>query len=153
MKNNETLSKFMIEEHGKILVLLEDFKKNSKLKDARDYYDKLKWKQENHVLAEEKAIMLLTADGTTNQKLKATIILILKQHDEIRDIMKKLQEKLQRNMDHYEENMKKLLDIMKIHITLENKSFYPVLDRDFQDEDKKLLMSKFREVIIGNISL
>jgi len=151
MVKNETLSKFMLEEHGKILILLEDFKKNVKSSDAVDYFKKLKWKQDNHVLAEEKAIMILTKDGEMSSKLKSTMLIILKQHDELRDIIKKIQEKLQRNIDHYEENLKAFLELMKIHINLENKSFYPVLDKELDDKEKKVMLTKIQEIIIGNI--
>ena len=151
MVKNETLSKFMLEEHGKILILLEDFKKNAKSSDAADYFKKLRWKQENHVLAEEKAIMILTKEGEMSSKLKSTMLTILKQHDDLRDLIKKIQDKLQRNFDHYEENIKTFLELMKIHINLENKSFYPVLDKELDDKQKKVMLTKIREIIIGNI--
>ena len=150
MTKKGTISSFMLEEHGKILTLLNEFKKNANSKNADDYFKKLKWKQENHVLAEEKAILILTQDG---KELKSIILEILKQHNELHDIMKKIQDKLDRSTDHYEENLKALLELMKIHINLENKKFYPLLDRDLDDKTKKLIMSKFREVIMGNISI
>jgi len=69
----------------------------------------------------------------------------------LRDLIKKIQDKLQRNFDHYEENIKTFLELMKIHINLENKSFYPVLDKELDDKQKKVMLTKIREIIIGNI--
>jgi len=146
----ETISKFMLQEHGKILVLLNEFKTKSNDKNANEYFQKLKWKQDNHILAEEKAILILMQD---NEKMKKVILEILIEHNQLREIMDKIKEKLNRNTDHYEENINALLKLMKAHIQFEDINFYPRLDKELLPKEKALIMSKFQEIILGHISI
>ncbi len=150
MVKKETISEFMLNEHGIIMGLLNDFKKNANAKDANKYFKTLKAKQEKHVLAEEKAILIITQNG---KELKLVILQILKQHEELHEIMKDVEAKLLKTKDHYEENIAALLALMKKHIALENSEFYPVLDRELDEKQKKLIMSTFREIIVGNIAI
>ena len=147
MKKGESIKQFMVEEHGKIFVLLNDFKKNSSKDNAGDYFQKLKDKLEPHVFAEEKAIIILNEEG---KKFKE-IVTILQQHDEIEKLMKDIGENLSRKLDHYEENVKKVMELLKVHVVLENTKFYPKLDKELNDEQKQRVLEKLRDVILGNI--
>jgi len=147
MKKGESIKQFMVEEHGKIFVLLNDFKKNLAKDNADDYFQKLKDKLEPHVFAEEKAIMILNDEG---KKFKE-IVTILQQHDEIEELMGKIEDNLGRKLDHYEENVKKIMGLLKVHVILENTKFYPKLDKELNDNQKTRVLQKLKEVILGNI--
>ena len=148
MVDNQPLSQFMIQEHGKIIELLNDLKNNSKASNAKDYLKKLKTKQEIHVHAEEKAIMILANE---QKDLRTVIITILKQHDELRGLMKKLEKYIYSDYTNYQISFRAFHELMNNHIILENKKFYPVLDKNLSENQKKLILQKFKEIIIGNI--
>lgn len=147
MKKGESIAQFMLEEHGKIFVILNDFKKNSGEDNAENYFKKLKDKLEPHIFAEEQAIIILNEEG---KKFKE-IVTILQQHDEIEKLMKKIEENLSRKLDHYEENVKKIIELEKVHVALENTGFYPKLDKELDGGQKTLILKKLRDVILGNI--
>ena len=147
MKKGESIAEFMLKEHGEIFILLNDFKKNSSKDNAEDYFKNLKDKLEPHVFAEEKAIIILNEEG---KKFKE-IVTILQQHDEIEKLMKNIQENLSRKLGHYEENVKKVMELLKVHVALENKKFYPKLDKELNLEQKQIVLEKLRDVILGNI--
>jgi len=148
MKKGE-ISQFMIAEHGKILTLLSAFKKKANTKNAGDSFYKLKEKQKRHMTAEEKAILILHQEG----KQFSEIVTILKQHEELRNLTNHIEDYVEKNLDHYDETLKKLLELMKEHINLENSKFYPKLDKELDDKQKKMIMETFRTFIIGNIGV
>ena len=143
----ETISKFMVNEHGQILALLMGFRREANKNDAQEAFNKLKKKQERHVLAEEKAIMMLMSRG----KRFSVMSTILEQHEELRSIMLDIQDYLQRSLDDYEKSIKNLLDLMKKHIVLEDKEFYPKLDKELAGTERKIIFEELKEAILGNI--
>ncbi len=147
MAKEETINAFMLKEHGEIFVLLNDFKKNSNKDNAEDYFKKLKEKQQTHVLAEERAIIILNEEG----KKYKEIVTILQQHDELENLMKKIEDNLSRKLDHYEENIKKVIELLKTHVQLENNKFYPKLDKDLTPSQKEQILQKLKDVILGYI--
>ena len=149
MAKGGEITKYMIEEHGKILTLLANFKKNAYNEKAVESFKELKDKQDNHVFAEERAIMMLIKEG---KKFK-DITTILKQHEELHDIVRALNEKIEKGLGEFDFNLKNLLELMKVHIVLENSSFYPELDKNLAADQKKMILSKIKEVIIGNIRM
>ena len=132
----------MITEHGKIFSLLADLKKNSK----PDSFEVLKLRLNRHVLAEEKAIMMLESQG----KKFSEMIDILQQHREIEDLMKKIEESIE-NKTNCEKELKELLELMKVHVALEDKKFYPRLDKQLEGKEREVIFDNLHEAIIGNI--
>jgi len=133
----ETITEFMTKEHGKILFLLTNFK-NKKDKES---LTNLKNVQERHILAEEKAIMTLEKENIEFPEM----ITILEQHGQLKNLLKVAED----NPD--DKTIKPLLDLMKIHINLENKKFYPRLDKDLEGNQRQVIFDQLHEAILGNI--
>ena len=139
------IKQFMLEEHGKILALFVKFKKELSEKS----FDELKTKLDRHVLAEERAITILVK----NKEEFKEIAIILEQHEEIRDLMNKIAEKVSHNLKDFEENLKNLLSLMKTHINLENTKFYPELDKKLDPKEREVIYKKLHDYIIGGIGI
>ena len=116
----ESLASFMLKEHGKIIALLNEFKKNATGNNAKETFNALKEKQDNHVFAEERAIIILNREGRKFEE----VVTILRQHSEIHEILTKIKENITFETASFE-LIKKLLDLMKTHVKLENEKFYP----------------------------
>jgi len=142
----ESLASFMLKEHGKIIALLNEFKKNATGNNAKETFNALKEKQDNHVFAEERAIIILNREGRKFEE----VVTILRQHSEIHEILTKIKENITFETASFE-LIKKLLDLMKTHVKLENEKFYPHLDQRLGDDQKEAIMKNFHDVIIGNI--
>src|SRR3989338_1608965 len=142
----ESLASFMLKEHGKIIALLNEFKKNATGNNAKETFNALKEKQDNHVFAEERAIIILNREGRKFEE----VVTILRQHSEIHEILTKIKENITFETASFE-LIKKLLDLMKTHVKLENEKFYPHLDQRLGDDKKEAIMKNFHDVIIGNI--
>lgn len=138
-----SITKFMIEEHGKLLSMLMILKKEKYEK----AFQVLNSSLQRHVLAEEKVIIMLQSRG----EIFTEMTLILKQHEEIEKLMKKIGDHLQRNLDDFEKDLKSLLELMKQHIQLENEKFYPKLDKELDERERKVIFEKLHDAIIGNI--
>jgi hemerythrin-like domain-containing protein len=126
MKKGGPISERMHREHGIMIVALNDFMKGKK-----DSLDKLIDLQSRHAFAEEKAIMVFYRRKKDFKVLSE----ILEQHE----MIKKLLEKLQKG----EDVVKKLDVLMKKHITLEDKKFYPLLDKDLMPEEQDEMFKEF----------
>ena len=142
----ESLASFMLKEHGKIIALLNEFKNNMNSSKAKETFNALKDKQDNHVFAEERAIIILNREGRKFEE----VVTILRQHSEIHEILTKIKENITFETASFE-LIKKLLDLMKTHVKLENEKFYPHLDQRLGDDQKEAIMKNFHDFIIGNI--
>lgn len=125
------ISEKMLEEHGKMLKLLGDFMKNKK-----DSFENLKEIQGRHAYSEEQAIFIFYKDKK-NFKLMSTI---LEQHEQLHEYMGK--------MENDKALAKKFETLMKDHIKLEDKEFYPMLDKDLLPEEQKKILTRF-DVLMG----
>lgn len=125
------ISSIMLEEHGKMLKILNDFVKS---KDGS--YAALKDMQEKHAFAEEKAIFIFYKTKKDFKLLSD----ILAQHEQLSVYMK--------SMENDKSAAKKFEELMKEHIKLEDSKFYPMLDRDLLPDQQKKILEKF-EVMIG----
>lgn len=113
-------------EHGKMLKLLEEFSKSKK-----GSYELLKDIQSRHASAEEQAIMIFYK-GKKNFKVLGTI---LEQHETLRGYLSTMNTDLS--------VAKKYEKLMKEHIALEDKEFYPMLDKDLSSEEQKKIFEQF----------
>lgn len=125
------ISSVMLEEHGKMLKLLNDF-----VRGKNGSYAALKDMQEKHAFAEEKAIFIFYKSKKDFNLLSD----ILEQHEELSVFMK--------DMENNKTIAKKFEALMKEHIKLEDSKFYPMLDRDLLPDQQKKILEKF-EVMIG----
>lgn len=122
----ELLSAKMKVEHGKMLKLLDDFVKGKK-----GAYESLKDVQNRHASAEEQAIMIFY-EGKKDFSILRTI---LEQHETLRGYLSTM------NVD--ASVAKKYAILMKEHITLEDKKFYPMLDKDLSPVEQKEIFASF----------
>jgi hemerythrin-like domain-containing protein len=130
------ISEFMLKEHGQILALLNKFEKSK----AEEDFKTLKTKQENHMMAEEKAIFIFDK----KHKIFPVLATIMEQHEQLEKDM----EEIQNNMEKDTVDYKKL---MKDHVSLEDREFYPLLDKKLSSEEQKEMLTKAKEYILGNV--
>ncbi|VVB80223.1 Uncharacterised protein [uncultured archaeon] len=135
-KEEEKISVFMLKEHGQILALLNKFDKS---KNAEDF-KALRKKQEDHMFAEEKAIFTFYKE----KKKFPVLVTIMEQHEELEDQMNIIEKNLKQNVEEYKK-------LMKEHIMLEDKEFYPKLDKDLNPAEQKNMLAKTKDYILGNI--
>jgi hemerythrin-like domain-containing protein len=128
---DELISSVMLEEHGKMLKLLNDF-----IKGKDGAYAELKDMQGKHAFAEEEAIFIFYKDKK-NFKLLSDI---LAQHEQLSEYVKAMEDD--------KAIAKKFDALMKEHINLEDSKFYPMLDRDLLPDQQEKILEKF-EVMIG----
>ena len=152
-KEELTLTQFMLREHGEIFELLATFRRDvnhlNDFKKAFKSLKKLRKKQENHAYGEEKAIFNFYA---RNKKKKyPALTKVLKQHEEIAKLNKKLQFELD-NEKNPIETAKAQNYLLKEHVALEDREFYPFLEKELNKEQQKEIIGKFNEVVLGNIS-
>jgi len=147
MKKEVNIVEYMMKEHGKILAGLNVFQKSSRDK-KEEIFKELKEALEKHFFAEEKAIMMLESRG---KKYKEMAI-ILEQHEEINSLLEKVK-RAEENSKKEKEIIKKLIDLTKKHIILENKKFYPRLDKDLESDEKEKVFEKLHSYIIGSIGV
>jgi len=140
------ITKFMLVEHKKIFELLGDFEKHISESNSEAYLAKLVEKQGSHAFSEEKAIMIFYK----NNKNFPEIVQILKEHEELKNIISRLTGK---NKSSYKNNFKNLRELLIKHIKLENETFYPKLDKELNEAEKAKIFNRLNKYILGNIAL
>ena len=113
-------------EHGKMLKLLDDF-----IKGKKGSFELLKNTQTRHASAEEQAIMIFYEDKKDFKSLGT----ILEQHETLRGYLS--------TMAADSSVAKKYEKLMKEHIDLEDKKFYPMLDKDLTSVEQKKIFEQF----------
>jgi len=152
-KEDMTLSQFMLREHGEIFALLATVRRDmthlNDTKKAIRSFKTLRKKQENHAYGEEKAIFNFYAKK--KKKKYPVLTLVMKQHEEIAKLNEKILFDLENGNDPTE-NAKAQNDLLKDHVALEDKEFYPFLEKELTEEQQKEVIGKFNEVVLGNLS-
>lgn len=146
-KRDKTILNEMHREHAEVFRYFNQLEKSVRRndKDSEDFLRKFEEVHDNHLAAEEKAIFTFIKDP----KKRKTIQKILSEHAEMREIQKKIKNKVKVGLpikDLYSELRNKLVS----HIKFEEKEFYPWLDRDLTPEQKKKILTKV-EYIFGTI--
>ncbi|MAG39772.1 hypothetical protein CMI41_02290 [Candidatus Pacearchaeota archaeon] len=126
MEEGGLISTRMREEHGKMIVLLNNF-----MKGDPDSLEPLKDAQGRHVFAEEKAIMVFYK----NKKDFKLLSTILEQHKELRGYLDKIE------LD--KKAAAKFEKLMKQHIGLEDSKFYPMLDKELNSKEQEEMFKEF----------
>ncbi len=130
------ISEFMLKEHGEILALLNKFDKTNNAKN----FEELRVKQENHIMAEEKAIFIFDK----KHKIFPILAKIMQQHEELEKDMDEIQNNPNRDSSAYKK-------LMKEHIALEDREFYPLLDKKLDANEQKEMLIRAKEYILGNV--
>lgn len=132
----------MLKEHGEIIVLLAKLNKTKSLEDFKKFKDK----QDKHILAEEKAIFIFYRA----KEIMPVLTKILKQHEELNQITEEIERHINQDI---EARVKKLRALMAEHISLEDRSFYPQMDKKLSQQEQEKILEKARGYILGNIAL
>jgi len=144
MDEKESILKFMVIDHGKMYEFLSDFRFRLGQEDkegAVGAFNLFKQKESRHIDAEENVVFKF------NKKIEKIKILevIKKQHIEAGKMIKKIEEKLNSQEDPTEET-EKLQEFLRKHTNLEEKSFYPILEKELTKEQKIEMINKIDEI-------
>jgi hemerythrin-like domain-containing protein len=131
------ISEFMLKEHGEILALLEKYQKGKKKED----FEKLKEKQERHILGEEKAIFIFYKGKRGFEILS----IILEQHEQLL--------RLEKAIENGEDKFNEMKDLFAKHIKLEDREFYPRIDKELSVVEQQKVIANAKNWILGNIAL
>tara|TARA_Y100000310_G_scaffold272746_1_gene287908 strand:+ start:1138 stop:1569 length:432 start_codon:yes stop_codon:yes gene_type:complete len=139
----QQIEKLMLKEHKKLDQLLDNVEKD--LEDhekTKNNFDCFKWNMEKHFFTEEKVIFdsFVTMSG---QQTSDTFNL-LEDHVRIMNIIKIIEKRLNQKIKprlHY------LKQIIQTHRSFEDEDFYPRLDTDLTQEQKKQICSKIMEIV------
>ncbi|MEN7982181.1 MAG: hemerythrin domain-containing protein [Nanoarchaeota archaeon] len=135
----ESINELLIKEHGKLLSFLINFTKEEDKEKAKNLFDNFKWTLQKHFFVEEKAIF------NFYEKIKGEevheIFDLMGEHGDLLELMKFVEEDFSKDKI---EDLKKLL--IK-HQNFEDDVFYPKLDKDLNEQQKKELIEKIKEVV------
>ena len=130
------IAELMLKEHGQMLSILNSFDKNRTEELFSEMYDK----QRKHMLAEERAIFIFDK----KHQIFPALTKILVQHEELDNMINELKDDRKKDIT----NFKKL---MKEHITLEDRDFYPLLDKKLNPKEQEEMLAKVKEYILGSV--
>ena len=135
----ETITGFMLKEHGILRDLLATFRSYSDrdLKRAEDVFKKFKEKHENHIFLEEKGIFNFNREINKMDLLNIIIV----QHRS----MEKMMAAIWKDFDNEEDPTPDVIilqTLMRKHLDLEEKGFYPKLDKQITDQERKKILKK-----------
>lgn len=133
-----SITKFMIGEHGKMLTLFLNFKKNPN----QETFDKLEFIKKRHVFAEEKAIMMLQSSDREFPEMLS----ILEQHKIIGETMGLVKTNFINKLGNYKQDLDKVINLMKKHVKFENEKFYPKLDKTLNEREKQVMFKEFENI-------
>ena len=134
----DLIADLMIKEHSNLDKELEEFEKEPN----QDKLDKFRWCLEKHFFIEEKAIFYIY-QSIVGKEVE-NIFDVMKEHGEVLDLIKLIDNKLP---EKDEENILKLKEILEKHLKFENSVFYPKLDIDLNPEQRKIIIEKVKEVV------
>jgi iron-sulfur cluster repair protein YtfE (RIC family) len=142
----ESIEKLMMREHANIHYLLcsFDFDVNVNANTIKEKFNYFKWSLEKHFFVEEKAIFLII-DKLVGDRV-SDVFDLMKEHGEILEIVKNIENTI-------DEKIKPKIDDLKLkllkHSRFEDVVFYPKLDEVLDENQKKELLEKIKEVVRG----
>ena len=132
----KTISQLMKKEHEKINDLLEKFENSPEI----NIFSKFKWTLEKHFFIEEKDIF--SVYQSCNEECEEMFDL-LKQHKDILFLIDKIEDNLKNSKSDIED----LKNLLKAHAIFEDRVFYPKLDDELSEDQKKLILERSEEII------
>jgi hypothetical protein len=131
----------MIHHHNIINRFLSNFEKDGSR--SINLFDIFKWNLEKHFFAEEINIFPVTKN---NKKEMNEVNNLLKDHRDLREIVDNISEDLE---SREKADVKILREIMFAHERREIESFYPKLDERLSADEKKELVKRLRDIVLG----
>ena len=142
----KSITKTMLEEHGRILTLLKKFEaevEKNNLEKAKQLFSKFDWTLEKHIFVEEKVIFTIYSN-TRDEQENQEILYLIKEHKEMDWLISKIQDDLDKNI---KPKLTRLGNILMKHADNENNIFYPRLDEELDKEQKTLIIDRANEII------
>jgi len=142
--NAKSISENMERDHGKIVKLLIDFEKSidqdkkTMLKSFNCFF----WELEKHFFTEEKVIFIKynPKEGTEGYEFVSSL---MSQHDEIFDQIKTIRKNINKNKDF---DFKSFKELLKTHKDFEDEIVYPIIDKELDESNKKLIINRINEI-------
>lgn len=132
----ETITEIMLEEHKKIDEFLKDLERSY----SDDKFNRFKWTLEKHFFVEEKAIFDLL--NSIKSEEVSPVFDLMEEHGEIIELARHLGEV---------EDKKRALENLKVlltkHSRFEDSMFYPNLDKTLNQNTKREIIEKTKEII------
>lgn len=147
-KMRKTIPRIMLEDHGKINHMIQDFiteleKHPENHGEIVDKFFKFKWNLEKHFFVEEKVIFNIYA--SSKEEESEEILRLLKEHKNMLWLIERIEEDLEENHTPRLGNLTKTLNG---HINFENQILYPRLEEELGKNEKKLIVDRMNEVVI-----
>jgi len=137
-----TITKLMLQEHGKIRSLLEELDRTYDKEQFTKLFNKFKWTLEKHFFIEEKVIFGLY-EGEENIE---NINTLLKEHKNIFLLVKNAEDALDEG-DFDKSKFQDLKTTLESHADFESNVLYPRLDEELDEDLKKLMIDRANEII------
>jgi len=148
-----TIPEIMIKEHERINQdinslqnKIKNFKENYTKKDIhkllKEFY-KIKWNIEKHFFVEEKVIISVYL-SQRNETENNDINFILKEHKEMLEMLKEIEDDLQ---DGIKPTLTDLLETLKTHEDQEDNYLYPKFEEELEDKQKLLIKQRANEIL------
>jgi hemerythrin superfamily protein len=134
----------MVKDHNRLMQYLKDVENNL----SRDFgflsnsFNTFQWNLEKHFFVEERAIFISYNPDKPDKEYKFFSDL-MDQHTEILELIESLRKKLQKREPFDLNELKRLL--VK-HKTFEEKSIYPVIDQEIDEDEKSYIIDRIKEI-------
>lgn len=138
----KTITKLMNKEHDKIEKLLGLLEKENNLENQRSIFNRLKWMIDKHFFVEEKVLFSIYESSSNEDNVD--ILKLLKEHKDIYWLLNKIEDSFESSKNI---SINELKRILKTHASFEDISFYPKLDRELNDIQKKVIFERTDELI------
>jgi len=153
VEKGETITHFMMLEHGKLNDLLTQFMgfiehahldQETKTHESSSPFKDYKAREFIHMATEDRIF-------TQNKKMKNLPLTqtLKEQHKTIREMIKKIEEKAEQNLS-ITENIAKLQTFLQNHTELEEKEFYPEVDKEIIGQEKEELLTHIENLLEDN---
>jgi len=129
-----TIAELMVKDHERIAKLLKDLTccLDGTPETVNKVFNNLRWDIEKHFVLEEKSIFIHIDSGDDDLFKKMQVL--LKEHERIKDLVRNVQVDLDndRKID-----VDELVKSLERHKNFEDSSFYPELDKQLNDDQKR----------------
>jgi hemerythrin-like domain-containing protein len=154
MKIEKTITDLMIEDHCRLERLLSKIEENigQDYKLVIDVFDEFKWELEKHIFIEEKAVFKFF-NPQKEKNYYDVVPNLIEEHNALLEMLNELENDLTakgvNNISLDASDFKKLL---KKHKRFEEEEFYPDLEKDLTESQRKNVIKKIKDSFPGIMS-
>jgi rubredoxin len=143
---SDSITEIMLEDHEKIIKLLDDFGKCLNLENEilKKAFEKFKWELEKHIFAEEKVIFVSSEPEIMAKFFDLTPQLII-DHQKINEKLKEIQNNIKSNETC---NFQDFKNFLIKHKDDEQTRLYPSLDKELDKKTKEEIIKRIKEITI-----